>query len=82
MAQDSSSLAVDLRVLQGLEDGLPSKEQLRARANQSNPMQAAPYDNISMPSYASGGPTPHSGAVPSPITSGDMTQGHPTPMEY
>ncbi|KAJ0120255.1 hypothetical protein J7T55_001112 [Diaporthe amygdali] len=79
VAQDSSSLAVDLRVLQGLEERLPSKEQLRTRPSLMPP---APYENLPMPSYASSGPTPQSAAGPSPITPGDMTQGHPTPMEY
>lgn len=82
VAQDSSSLAVDLRVLQGLEERLPTKEQLERLRPTLVPPGAAPYDNLAMPPYASNGPTPHSGSGPSPMTPGDLTQSQPTPMEY
>ncbi|ROV96468.1 hypothetical protein VSDG_05439 [Cytospora chrysosperma] len=79
VAQDSSSLAVDLRVLQGLEAGLPTKEDLRAKASM---FSSTHIDSPAIPFAPSNVPTPHSGPGRSPITPGDMTPGQPTPMGY
>lgn len=74
VSQDSSSLAVDLRVLQGLEAGLPTKNDLRQRAS----MLSLHIDSPTVPFASSNVPTPGR----SPMTPGDMTPGQPTPMGY
>lgn len=79
VAQESSSLAVDLRVLQGLSARLPSKEELNKQWNMISPMHV---DSPAIMFAPLNGPTPHSAPGRSPITPGEMTPGQPTPMGY
>lgn len=78
VAQDSSSLAVDLRVLKGLEAGLPTKDDLRVKAS----MLPMHIDSPAIPFAPTNVPTPHSALGRSPMTPGEMTPGQPTPMGY
>lgn len=63
VAQDSSSLAIDLRILKGLLYNLPRKDQILYGSNAYPflPMGPPPNDQ----SYMSNGPTPHA-TGPSP----------------
>lgn len=65
VAQDSSSLAIDLRILRGLLHGLPRKDQVVYGSDAFSYMPMAPPPNDQ--SYMSNGPTPHA-TGPSPHT--------------
>lgn len=68
VAQDSSSLAIDLRILKGLLHRLPRKEHIQYGSNAYPflPMGPPPNDQ----SYMSNGPTPHA-TGPSPHANND-----------
>lgn len=82
VAQDSSSLAVDLKVLRGLQERLPRKEDMQLGGGAFFPFAQPPND----PSFPSNGPTPtpHSGPGPSPHadTNTPSEVGQPTPMDF
>ncbi|PSR78965.1 hypothetical protein BD289DRAFT_376004 [Coniella lustricola] len=77
VAQDSSSLAIDLKVLRGLHESLPAK----ASIHQSYPAYIPPpmRPHSSAPYSAGPTPTPHSMHGPSPTPS-DLS--HSTPMDF
>lgn len=82
VAQESSSLMVDLKILKGLQETLPPKDQLLFGSH-AFPAPSAPpsngsfFPNGSM-SHAVQGPSPSPHANSN--TPSDM--GHSTPMEY
>lgn len=65
VAQDSSSLAIDLRILKGLLNDLPRKDQVHYESNAFPFLPMGPPPNEQ--SYMSNGPTPHASG-PSPYT--------------
>ncbi|KAK7746512.1 hypothetical protein SLS53_002471 [Cytospora paraplurivora] len=77
VSQDSSSLAVDLRVLEGLRASLPTKEELRAKWAMISPR---PVDSPAISFIPLNDPTPQSAPGRSPLTPRDMTSNQPTPM--
>lgn len=79
VSQESSSLAVDLRVLEGLRASLPTKEELRAKWAMISPR---PVDSPAISFIPLNDPTPQSAPGRSPITPRDMTSNQPTPMGY
>lgn len=78
VAQDSSSLAVDLKVLRGLLEALPRKDQM-TYGNGAFPVQLQHQssDGSFFPHHAVSGPIPHMNTNSN--TPSDMGQG--TPME-
>lgn len=81
VAQESGSLMVDLKVLKGLQDTLPRKDQLQFGSNAFPPQSEPPsndasfFPNGSVPQSVQG-PSPHANSN----TPSDM--GQATPMEY
>lgn len=82
VAQDSSSLAVDLKVLKGLQERLPRKDEMQFGSGGLFPFAMPPND----PPFPSNGPTPtpHSAPGPSPHadTNTPSEVGQPTPMDF
>lgn len=77
VAQDSSSLAVDLRILKGLLETLPRKHELQYG---NGPLMQPMND----PALLSNMPTPHPvpGRSPHTNTNTPSDAGHPTPMDF
>lgn len=80
VAQDSSSLAIDLRILRGLLHDLPPKDQVQyAGAGNAFPFMPTMAPPTNDQSYMSNGQAPHTSG-PSPYTNNNTPSDTPMDM--